>query len=82
MATYTQYIMKMYNVSKAQDTGMIATMLLKLSLSNTTHLNKGISFLDNYVASIAIHDSFYKDPSVNISYIWYEGQIISTKLVK
>ena len=30
------------NVFKAQDTGMIATMLLKLSLSDTTHLNKEI----------------------------------------
>ena len=30
----------MYNVSKAQDTSMIATMLLKLSLSDTTHLNR------------------------------------------
>ena len=30
------------NVFKAQDTGMIATVLLKLSLSHATHLNKGI----------------------------------------
>ena len=32
------------NVFKAQDTSMIATMLLKLSLSDITHLNKGILF--------------------------------------
>ena len=34
----------MYNVPKAQDTSMIATMLLKSSPSDTTHLSKGISF--------------------------------------